>query len=184
MLTVITGPMFAGKTSALISMCMSHVIAGDSVVAYKPVQDNRYDDKFIVSHNLDKFSCITVEKPSDIYKTFSRSDLKIDVIAIDEVQFLEPNTLMCLFDEIYQMDFKRVICAGLPQDYKGEPFGAMPELLSMADEIVSLKAVCSKCKGIGIASKTYRKSSENTAQILVGGTDKYEARCYKCWAGK
>ena len=181
MLTVITGPMFAGKTSALISMCMSHIIAGDGVVAFKPVKDNRYDDKFIVSHNLDKFSCIPIEKPSDIYKSFLRPDLKMDVIAIDEIQFLEPNTLMCLFDDIYERNFKRIICAGLAQDYKGEPFGAMPELLSMADEIVSLKAVCSKCKGIGLASRTFRKPTENTEQILVGGADKYEARCYKCW---
>lgn len=185
MLTVICGPMFSGKTSALISMCMSHIVAGDAVTAFKPARDNRYDEKFIVSHNLDKFSCILVEKPLDIFKTFMRSDIRTDVVAIDEVQFLEPNTLMELMDEMFKMNFKRIICAGLAQDYKGLPFGAMPELLSMADEIVSLKAVCSKCKKIGMASRTYRKPGvDSNEQVLVGGKDIYEARCFDCWMEK
>lgn len=174
--------MFAGKTSALISMCMSHIVAGDTVVAFKPVKDNRYDEKYIVSHNLDKFTCVPIKKPFEIYKYLEQN--KIDAIAIDEVQFLDANAIMMLFDVLFVMEnLKRVICAGLAQDYKGLPFGAMPELLSMADEIVSLKAVCSKCKGIGLASRTYRKPTNDTAQVLVGGADKYEARCYRCWKG-
>lgn len=185
MLTVISGPMFAGKTSALISICMSHVVAGDSVLAFKPAIDNRYDDKFIVSHNLDKYSCSVVDKPVEIWHQLVKSNGHFNVVAIDECQFFDPNTFISLVVDILEKKsiLKRVICAGLSQDCKGYPFGAMPELLSMADEIISLKAVCSKCKGIGLASRTYRKPSQETGQILVGGADKYEARCFKCWIG-
>lgn len=180
MLTVITGPMFAGKTSALISICKSHIVAGNKVVAYKPAQDNRYDEKHIVSHNLDKFICVPVEKPSDIFSHVERC--MPDVVAIDEVQFFPTKDLVEVVLDILSISVN-VVCSGLAQDYRGEPFGAMPELLSRADNIISLKAVCSKCKGIGTASRTYRKPGEATGQVLVGGADKYEARCFKCWTG-
>jgi thymidine kinase len=178
MLTVIAGPMFAGKTSALISTCMSHIVAGNKVVAYKPAKDNRYDDKFIVSHNLDKFACVPVERASTIL-THSQQH-RPDVVAIDEAQFFDTKELVDLIWDLIYLH-RDVICAGLAQDYMGDPFGAMPQLLSMADEIISLKAVCSKCKGIGLASRTYRKPGEALGQLLVGGADKYEARCFKCW---
>lgn len=185
MLTVITGPMFAGKTSALISMCTSHIIAGDGVIAFKPAKDNRYDEKYIVSHNLDKFSCFVIDKMPDIWKYLK--DARADVIAFDESQFLEANLLVDFVVEAenYCKGLKRIICAGLSQDARGYPFGAMPELLCMADEIICLKAVCSKCKGIGAATRTYMKDqTEIDKQVVVGGADKYEARCYRCWRNK
>jgi thymidine kinase len=74
-----------------------------------------------------------------------------------------------------------VIVAGLPQDSYGKPFGAMPTILAMADNIVCLKAVCSKCKKINSATRTYRKIQDK-AQVVVGGIDMFEPRCFECWS--
>jgi thymidine kinase len=182
MLTVITGPMFAGKTSSLISRCTSHIIAGDKVIAFKPAKDNRYDEKYIVSHNLDKFNCVVIQKAGDMWEHLKDDKPRYDIIAIDEVQFLDANSIVDFVTIMQNTLVKRIIVAGLAQDARGHPFGAMPELLSMADEIVHLKAVCSSCKGIGAATRTYMKDKGRiNEQVVVGGAEKYEARCFTCW---
>ena len=181
MLTVITGSMFSGKTSRLISLCTSHVIAKDRVIVFKPVIDNRYDIDFIVSHNLCKFTCVT----ADIVPVQARNILKnnaYDVVCFDEVQFFAPNIIVDFIEELnYSGAYKRIICAGLPQDSDGNPFGAMPELLCMADEIIQLKAVCSLCHAVDGATKTFRINKNNGSQILVGGAADYSAMCKSCW---
>lgn len=188
MLTVISGPMYAGKSTALISKCISHVIAGQDVLAFSPSIDNRYDSKNIVTHDGRKFPSIKVktDNPEDIllsWNKFSKEMLNIKVLAFDECQFFEPKMFIELVNYVlHELDGDiEVICAGLSQDSFGEPFGAMPHLLSIADSIVHLKAVCSVCKGINKATRTFRKT-EGKDQIAVGGVESYEARCFKCWS--
>lgn len=184
MLTVITGPMFAGKSSALISRCMANVIADRYVIVFKPDNDIRYDKGLtkITSHNMDTFPAVVLGRdfPSSCWDIILVSKRKPDVVAFDEAQFFEREEMLETIDMLIS-DKYDVIIAGLSQDYKGNPFGAMPELLATADEIISLKAVCSNCKCIGIATRTYRKSND-ADQIVVGGVDKYEARCHACWS--
>ena len=181
MLTVITGPMFSGKSSKLITMLMSYAIAGKNALAFKPNIDNRFEiEKAIVSHTNNQFPAIVLpcDSPGDSINSLPLV-LTPHVVGFDEAQFFHKEELLETVD--YLMEKKLcVICAGLSQDYSGKPFGAMPHLLSIADEIISLKAVCSNCKSIGIATRTYRKSNDGD-QVVVGGVDKYEARCYTCW---
>jgi len=184
MLTVITGPMFSGKSSALISKGISHVIAGNTVVAFKPANDSRYDVESIVTHDGHKFSAYSLpldgtlhERAIEIFKTYE-PERSIDVILIDEVQFFDKRQI---YNAILPWsDHGHIIVAGLAQDSSGNSFGAMPELLSYADNIVCLKAVCSKCKKVNSATRTYRKT-KNKAQVVVGGLDDFEPRCFECW---
>jgi len=184
MLTVITGPMFSGKSSALISRCMANVIADRYVIVFSPDNDIRYDKRLtkITSHNMETFPAVVIGKdyPQACWDIILVSERRPNVIAFDEAQFFGREEMLETVDMLTN-DKYDIILAGLSQDFKGRPFGAMPELLAIADEIVSLKAVCSSCKGIGIATRTYRKSNDGK-QIVVGGVDKYEAICYACWS--
>lgn len=184
MLTVITGPMFSGKTSALISRAMAHVIAGDFVIAFKPKIDDRYDKENIITHHNNKFPAYPVNSANTaeecgrvIHNLIVEQKQNIDVILYDEAQFFD----ITIIDSIdAYMRWAHVIIAGLAQDSFGSPFGHMPTLLSMADNIVCLKAVCSKCKSINAATRTYRKT-ESRDQVVVGGIDMFEPRCFRCW---
>ncbi len=185
MLTVITGPMFSGKSSALISRGTSHVIAGNGVMAFKPSSDDRYDLQNITTHRGDSFVACAVSTDNiweEANKYFEKYiSLDVNVILIDETQFFKKSEILMCVNE--WDEWAHVIVAGLSQDSFGKPFGAMPELLSIADNIVCLRAVCSKCKKVNAATRTYRKI-ENNKQIAVGGIDMYEPRCFECWSSK
>ena len=183
MLTVITGPMFSGKSSVLISKGVAHTIAGDDVVAFKPKNDDRYSVDSIATHYGDKFPAIAIDTENVVGECFAQLSKyqSIDVFLFDEAQFFNRNQLIATVRDF--MCWTHVIVAGLAQDSSGMPFGAMPDLLSLADNIVCLKAVCSKCKKISSATRTYRKTN-NTDQVAVGGIDMYEPRCFECWMGK
>lgn len=181
MLTVITGPMFSGKSSALISKGISHVIAGDTVVAFKPKSDDRYSTENITTHHGDKFSAYPVELDNfweEANKFFEKYNEDINVIIIDEAQFFDKEEIMLCVNE--WTEWAHVIVAGLAQDSYGKPFGAMPYLLAYADNIICLKAVCSKCKQVNSATRTYRKTKDKS-QVVVGGIDSFEPRCFRCW---
>lgn len=185
MLTVFTGPMYAGKSSALISRAMAHVIAGKFVLAFKPVNDDRFDKINIVSHSNYSFPAIPLEinSPSDIFlhiSDYSSTGTNVDVVCIDEAQFFEG--IYEVVRELVYYEKKIVIVSGLSQDYKGEPFGEMPELLAIADDIVHLKSVCNKSKQINTATRTFKKK-HNGQQVEVGGKELYEARSFKHWLG-
>lgn len=187
MLTVITGPMFSGKTEELISMAMAHVFAGHYIMGFKPAIDNRYDDFDIKSHAGASFPArpINQSRPDDIYSTIINHqmtvDKRIDVVLIDEAQFFQPKQL---FEEVekllYEHEFT-VIISGLSQDFEGKPFGAMPQLLAIADDIIHKKAVCAASKRIGAATRTYRKDIGNKEQVAIGGADMYEPRSFETW---
>lgn len=184
-LTIITGPMYAGKSSRLISMCLSNVIAGNKVMAFKPSTDNRYERDYIVTHTMDKFSSIPIDpaKPYSCmpYIVDMSKDSPVNVLAFDECQFFDKYRFAQFITQLLYIDKTySIICAGLSSDSDGRPFGAMPDILCIADEIISLKAVCSSCKRIDAATRTYRKGPYSQ-QTLVGGQEAYSAMCYSCW---
>jgi len=180
MLTVIHGPMFAGKTSRLISLARAHLIAGKNVVGFKPSNDNRFNKDRIVTHDELEFPAFVIDKdkPRSCFKFITGKTP--DIIVFDESQFFDKKALEYLIDEMIYTWSYDIIIAGLSMDSEGRPFGAMPYLLAVADEIISLKAVCAKCKSINMATRTFRKDG-TTEQVAVGGAEMYEPRCFTCW---
>lgn len=180
MLTVITGPMFSGKSSRLITMGMANSIAGRKVLGFKPSNDTRYG-RDIVSHNGVSFPAISINKDNP-YKCIEYiKEEKPDVVLFDEVQFFDIEKFTSLILYIAIVNRYDVVCSGLTQDYMGNPFGATPNILAMADDIICLRAVCSKCKKLDTATRTYRKTKDKE-QVVVGGSNMYEPRCFDCWS--
>lgn len=165
---VICGSMFSGKTEELIRRIRRAEIAKQRVKVFKPKIDNRYSDSSIVTHNEQSYPSEVVEKASDIPdKCFD-----YEVIGIDEAQFFDNDLI-----EVCQMladSGKRVIVAGLDQDYRAKPFEPIPQLLAIAEYITKIHAVCVVCGAP--ANRTQRVSKESD-RVLVGGKDHYEARC-------
>lgn len=182
MLTVIHGPMFAGKTSRLIALARANIIAGNDVVGFKPSNDNRYSDNSITTHDELEFPAFVInkDKPNECFSKICTVGHKTDVIIFDEAQFFAREPMEALVKRAVCNLGYDVIIGGLSMDSSGCPFGAMPYLLAVADEIISLKAVCAKCKTINMATRTFRKG-DSTEQVVVGGSDIYEPRCFKCW---
>ena len=168
---VVCGPMFSGKTEELIRRVKRAQIAKQKIQIFKPEIDDRYDDKKVVSHSALSIEAVPVKDSSEIIHRVYDSTR---IIAIDEVQFFDEK----IIDVISRMARRgcRVICAGLDQDYKGNPFGPIPHLLAIADSVLKVQAICTVCGAP--ASKTYRKVEKNChEQVLVGETEMYEARC-------
>lgn len=187
MLTVITGPMFSGKTERLISLCTAHYFAGHNVTAFKPSNDNRYSQEFITSHaNAQWLAIPTLPNLSDtlpdaIDRKYRHHGIITDVVAIDEAQFFESTGLIESVEKILYERRLSVVVSGLSQDSDGKPFGAMPHLLAIADDIIHLKSVCAKTKKLGAATRTYRKDKNNKNQVAVGGAEMYEPRSFEQW---
>ena len=169
---VICGCMFSGKTEELIRRIRRAQIAKLSVIVFKPFIDSRYSTSEIVSHNNIKIESHSLKSSMEI-KSYS---LNFDVIGIDEAQFFDKDILKVC----QQLAFngKRVLIAGLDKDYRGLPFGSMPQLMCEADYLDKLRAICVKCSRS--ASYTKRISTE-VDQVVIGELDKYEARCRKCF---
>jgi thymidine kinase len=169
---VICGSMFSGKTEELIRRIHRAEYARQKIQIFKPEIDKRYDDTHIVSHNLTKAPSQIVKKTKDIIDQINWDS---DIIAIDEAQFFD--------DEIIELcgrlanKGKRVIVAGLDQDYTGKPFGPMPQLLAIAEYITKLSAICVKC---GNPANRTQRLTHDKEKVVVGATDIYEARCRNC----
>lgn len=171
---VVCGPMFAGKTEELIRRIKRLEYAKQNVLVFKPAVDNRYDKNHIVSHNLSKNPSIVVENSQEISK-YVKTDT--DAIVIDEAQFFDSNIV--LIAEQYANQGKRVIVGGLDRDFRGEPFGPMPELLARAEFVIKLTAICVK-SGLP-ATRTQRiingkPAHYNDPTVLVGAEESYEPR--------
>ena len=169
---VICGPMFSGKTAELLRRISRVSYSKKKLLAFKPKADDRYSKDFIVSHDGEKINCI-VEDINEKILDFAN---QADVFAFDEVQFYDISIIE-VFNKLALMD-KRVIAAGLDKDSNAEPFGPMPYLLAHADYITKLNSICIICGNI--ANFSYRISKEKT-QILIGESEKYEARCRTCF---
>ena len=177
-LEVITGPMYCGKSEELIRRLRRVKIAKQKVKVFKPVLDNRYSKKDVVSHSGDSIEAVPVDHPEEIME---RIDSTIDVVGIDEAQFFH-NDLIQICEKLADSGV-RVILAGLDRDFRNEPFGPMPELMSRAEYIDKLHAICIQCGEP--ASRTQRlidgePAAKDDPVILVGADEVYEARCRNC----
>ena len=169
---VICGPMFSGKTEELIRRLVRAQYAKQKVAIFKPKTDNRYSDDYIVSHNKRKIKSIILETSKDIYNYKNEAD----VFGIDEAQFFDKE-LIKISNELAKSG-KRVVVAGLDKDYKAESFGPIRQLMIDAEYVSKVNAICMLCGDP--ASFTQRISSEENL-VVVGETDKYEARCRSCF---
>ena len=172
---VVCGPMFAGKTEELIRRIKRLEYAKQQVLVFKPTLDNRYDaNKEIVSHNLSKKPSIVIENSQEIMPYITK---EIDAIVIDEAQFFDHGII--LVAETLADQGIRVIVGGLDRDFRGEPFGPMPELLARAEFVTKLTAIC-VVSGLP-ATRTQRIIDGKPAHyddqtILVGAKESYEPR--------
>lgn len=175
---VICGSMYAGKTEELLRRIRRIEYAKKTILVFKPKIDNRYSDGEVVSHNNERVKSINISNPLDIMKYV---DPLPYAIAIDEIQFLNRSVI----DVCEQLANKgvRVILAGLDKDFRGEPFGIMPELLAKAEYVTKLQAICQVCGAP--ATRTQRIINGKPAKytdpiVLVGAKEHYEARCRHC----
>ncbi len=172
---IICGSMFSGKSEELIRRIRRVQIARKKVEIFKPMIDNRYHVQYIYSHNGSKIEANCVKHSKDILKMVEKN---IDVIAIDEAQFFDENIINV--SQFLADNGKRVIVAGLDQDFRGEPFGPMPKLLAIAEYVDKLHAICMVCGKP--ATRTQRlvdgkPADYNDPTILIGAKESYEARC-------
>ena len=172
---VITGPMFAGKSEELIRRIRTLKYAKKNIVCFKPSIDDRYSETSIASHAGGRYKAYPVKSIQDIKDNLTDD---VDVIAIDEIQFFGEEILP-LLDELANSG-KRVMCAGLDLDFRGEPFGIMPKLLAKAEFVTKLTAACKICGEA--ATRTQRIIDGKPAYyeepvVVVGASECYEARC-------
>ncbi len=168
---VIAGCMFSGKTEELIRRLKRAKIARLNFIIFKPDIDNRFSSEEIVSHSSLSLPSIQVKDAKDILKLSEDAQ----VIGIDEAQFFSNDLIeVC---QTLANNGKRVIVAGLDQDYKGIPFEPIPQLLAIAEYITKTLAICVVCGNP--ADRTQRIVSSNE-RVLIGASEQYEARCRKC----
>lgn len=169
---VICGSMFSGKTEELIRRLRRVKIANLKAEIFKPAIDTRYDEVKLVSHDENKIHSTPVHHSKQILELAKN----VDVVGIDEAQFFDDDiTAVC---QQLALNGIRVIVAGLDMDFKGKPFGKMPDLLAIADYITKLHAICVICGNI--ANISYRKTLNND-QVVLGELDVYEPRCRNCF---
>jgi thymidine kinase len=170
---VVCGCMFSGKTEELIRRLRRAQIAKQKVIIFKPRIDNRYSADRIVSHNTQSLDSIVIDKPQEILTLGEEAQ----VIGIDEAQFFSLD-LVGVCEQLADAG-KRVIVAGLDQDYRGEPFEPLPRLLAVAEYITKTLAICMVCGNP--ADRTQRITNQQEL-VVVGAQNIYEARCRKCFS--
>ena len=169
----ICGSMFSGKSEELIRRLRRAQIARQRVQIFKPKLDSRFSDDHIVSHSEMKMKSQLVGSAAEIPPLV---DGRTQVVGIDEAQFFDLE-LVDVCNRLADMG-KRVIVAGLDQDYRGRPFDPMPQLLSIAEYITKTLAICVRC---GAPANRTQRTVDNAERVLVGATDSYEARCRLCF---
>ena len=175
---VIIGPMYSGKSEELIRRIRRTKYAKQKLQVFKPILDNRYSKADVVSHCGEKEEAVPIKDSSELMALL---DKDTQVVAIDEVQFFDSG----IIDVITKLadDNKRVICAGLDMDFRGEPFGPIPALLAVAEFVDKIQAICVVCGNP--ATRTQRlingkPANYNDPIVLIGALESYEARCRKC----
>ncbi len=170
---VICGSMFSGKTEELIRRLKRARFANQNVEIYKPMIDVRFSEEEVVSHDENSLQAIPIEKSSKLLEMTKG----VQVVGIDEAQFFD--------DELPEVCQKlaahgiRVVVAGLDMDFKGIPFGPIPNLLAVAEYITKVHAICHHCGNL--ATHSYRLST-NSEKVVLGEKDIYEPRCRTCFA--
>ncbi|RZU42496.1 thymidine kinase [Edaphobacter modestus] len=169
---IITGPMFSGKSEELIRRLKRARIARQRVACYKPDIDLRYHRTAIASHSSHTHDASTVTTVEDLRAVLFPQLDQVEVIGIDEVQFFS-EAVIPLAVELVHLG-KRVVMAGLDTTFAAEPFGPVPNLMAIADEVTKLSAVCMVCGAPAIHTQRLGQSQE---LVVVGATGFYEARC-------
>lgn len=170
---VICGSMFSGKTEELIRRVNRVLIAGQQVCIVKPSIDIRYDQQKVVSHNQTQIESVPVSCAAEIPELVKG----MQTLAIDEAQFFDaalPEVCNRLAN-----NGVRVIVAGLDKDYEGKPFNPMPELMSIAEFVTKVHAICVRCGSIASFSHRLAQTDE---QVLIGESESYEPLCRQCYA--
>lgn len=169
---MITGPMFSGKSEELIRRLKRARIARQRVACYKPDIDLRYHRTAIASHSQQTHDALTVATVEVLRATLFPQLEEVEVVGIDEVQFFS-DEIIALAMELVHLG-KRVVMAGLDTTFAGEPFGPVPNLMAIADEVTKLSAVCMVCGAPAIHTQRLGQSQE---LVVVGAAGLYEARC-------
>lgn len=169
---VVCGSMFSGKTEELIRRMKRAKFAKQRVEIFKPAMDVRYSAEDVVSHDQNSIPSTPIDTSSSILLLASN----IDVVGIDEAQFLDQG----LIDVCNQLANKgvRVIVAGLDMDFQGKPFGPIPGLCAIADEVVKVHAICVKCGALAYIS---HRLVDNDKRVLLGEKQTYEPLCRECY---
>ncbi len=175
---VITGPMFAGKTEELLRRIKRMEYAKQNIVIFKPAVDNRFESLDVTSHNKNRAQSIPIQQSQEILSHVSK---ETDVVAIDEVQFLD-DQVVDIIDSLAN-EGKRVMLTGLDLDFRGEPFSMMPQIIAKAEFVDKLTAICLSCGAP--ATRTQRIIDGRPAKyydpiVLIGASESYEARCRHC----
>ena len=176
-LEVICGPMFSGKSEEMIRRLRRAEIAGQHVVIFKPRIDDRFDAANVVSHAGARMRAVPVSSVAELLARVQGSE----VIGIDEVKFFEPAIVPAVLELADRG--ARVVVAGLDQDFRRLPFGPIPELLSYAELVDKLQAVCHRCGGPATTTQRLvdgRPAPYSGETVLVGAAEQYEARCRGC----
>ena len=169
---VVCGSMFSGKTEELIRRMKRAKFAKQKVEIFKPAMDTRYSEQDVVSHDQNVINSTPVESSASILLLSS----DIDVVGIDEAQFLD-NGLVEVCNELANRGV-RVIIAGLDMDFRGSPFGPIPALCAIADDVTKVHAICVKCGALAYVS---HRLVCNDKQVLLGEQTKYEPLCRECY---
>lgn len=170
---VISGCMFSGKSEELIRRLRRAIIARQRVQVFKPALDDRYSATQVVSHSRWRLEAARVSRAEEILE---RLDPRTEVVGIDEAQFFD-DALVRVCNHLADLG-KRVIVAGLDMDFRGQPFGPMPQLLAIAEEVEKMHAICARC---GAPASYTQRLTLDQEQVLVGAADTYEARCRHCF---
>ena len=170
---VVCGPMFSGKSEELIRRLRRAQIARQRVQIFKPTVDQRYSSAEIVSHSEARIPADIVSRASEI---LDKLDPRTEVVGIDEAQFLSGD-LVSVAQKLADMG-KRVIVAGLDTDFLGRPFEPVPQLMTVAEEVTKLLAICVRC---GNPAKHTQRLTPSEELIVVGAHGTYEARCRRCF---
>jgi thymidine kinase len=169
---VICGSMFSGKTEELIRRLKRAKFAKQRVEIFKPAIDTRYSDVDVVSHEGHSIASTPIDSSASILLFSS----EIDVVGIDEAQFFDAG-LVDVCNELANNGV-RVIVVGLDMDFRGVPFGPMPALCAIADEVSKVHAICVKCGQL--ASYSHRMV-KNDKQVMLGEMTEYEPLCRSCY---
>ncbi len=169
---VVCGSMFSGKTEELIRRMRRAKFARQKVEIFKPAMDTRYSEDDVVSHDRHSIKSTPIESSAEILKLSS----DIDVVGIDEAQFLD-NGIVDVCNTLANRGV-RVIVAGLDMDYQGVPFGPIPALCAIADEVAKVHAICVKCGALAYVS---HRIVDNDRRVLLGETGEYEPLCRDCY---
>ena len=169
---VICGSMFSGKTEELIRRIRRAKFAKQKIEIFKPAVDVRYSDKEVVSHDSNSITSTPVDTSSNILLLASN----VDVVGIDEAQFFD-SELVNVCNQLANNGI-RVIVAGLDMDFKGRPFGPIPQLCAIANEVLKVHAICVKCGRLALYS---HRTVNCEKQVLIGETERYEPLCRECY---